>query len=204
MPSVVTLTGPGTATVTDDAALAIGAQTLAIVSAIGSAEIPGTISACLAEISANLGRIADQDKAIAKSISDLNIAVGTMAAASSENNSMQAMVAANQIATNNFQVAVTKEALTRAGIDQPTMPTLEDQMKTAVSDGVKFNIVATANGGITHFITSTITNTGQWIAGTAAYQTVSAWANKIKDSIASIEIPSAESLASRIKTGKIT
>jgi len=211
MPSVVTMTGPGTATITDDAAVAIAAQTAALGTAnaaliatigpVGPAT-PGTLKGTLAAINDNLGRIADQDKAIAKSLSDLTIAVGSMAAAVSESSSIQSMAAASQIETNNFQTQITKEALDRAGLPQPTLPTLEEQLKTSVKNGISFSTISAINGGATHFIKSTITSTGQWIAGTEAYMSVETYLAKIKDSILSIEVPSAESIKNKIFGGK--
>lgn len=210
MPTVVTLTGPGTGIVTDDAAVAITtvltpviqANYAAIIAQIGNAEVPGTMLACLAEINHNLGRIADQDKAIAKAIGDLNIAMGTMATASMANNSVQAMLAANTIQTNNFQTQVTKDALKRADIPEPEMPEFKEQIKTAVKEGIEFNAISRVNGAVTNFINTSIQDTATWIAGTAAYQTVSEYLKKAKDSILSIEISSGRSLASMLKTGK--
>lgn len=211
MPSVVTMTGPGTASVTDDTALAIKAQLVpvltsslnAIIAQIGNPEVPGTMLACLAEINSNLTRIADLDKSIAKSVSDLNIAIGTMASAQASNNAIQSVAVANQIATNNFQTQVTKEALERADLPQPKLPSLEEQLKTAVKEGIQFNSIATINGAITEFINSTIKATTAWIAGTAAFQTVKAYLDKVKESILAIEVPSGKSLASILQTGKV-
>lgn len=210
MPSVVTMTGPGLATVTDDTAVAITtaltpavtAGLNAIILQIGNPEVPGTVLACLAEINANLGRIADQDKAIAKAVSDLNVAMGTMATAAASNNAVQAMVAANQIQTNNFQTQVTKDALKRAEIPLPEIPEFKEQIKTAVQEGIEFNAISRVNGAITNFINTSIQDTATWIAGTAAYQTVESWLKSAKDSILSIEIYSGKTLDSILKSGK--
>lgn len=213
MPSVVTMTGPGSATVTDDAAVAIAAQTTALtaantalIAAIGPVgpAVPGTLKGTLAAINDNLGRIADQDKAIAKALSDLQIAVGTMSVAASNNNATNTILAANQIETNNFQTAVTKDALERAGLPLPKMATLEEQLKTSVENGILFSTVSRVSGAITHFLQSTITATAQWIAGTAPYMAVEAYLKKIKDSILAVEVPSLESIKNRIFGGKAT
>ena len=213
MPSVVTMSGPGNAIVSDDAAVAIAAQTTALtaantalIAAIGppGAAVPGTLKGTLAAINDNLGRIADQDKAIAKALYDLNIAVGTMASAVSDNNATQSMLAANQIETNNFQMQVTKDALTRAGLPEPKMPAFEEQMKTAVKNGISFSTISAANGAVQHFLKKTIVSTGEWIAGTAPYMAVEAYLKKIKDSILAVEVPSLESIKNRIFGGKAT
>jgi len=211
MPSVVNMTGPGTATVTDDAAAAIAAQTTAmgtanaaLIAAIGAPgpAVPGTLKGTLAAINDNLGRIADQDKAIAKALYDLNIAVGTMSVAVSDSNSTKTILAANQIETNNFQTAVTKDALKRAGLPEPKMPSLEEQLKTSVENGISFSLISTANGAIQHFLQKTIKSTAEWIAGTAPYMAVEAYLKKIKDAILAIEVPSLESIKNKIFSGR--
>jgi hypothetical protein len=211
MPSVVNMTGPGTATVTDDAAAAIALQTTAmgtanaaLIAAIGAPgpAVPGTLKGTLAAINDNLGRIADQDKAIAKALSDLQIAVGTISAAASNNNATNSCLAANQIETNNWQTAVTKDALKRAGLPEPKMPTLEEQLRTSVENGILFSTVSRVTGAITHFLQSTITSTALWISGTAPYMAVEAYLKKIKDTILAIEVPSLESIKNKIFSGR--
>ena len=128
MPSFVTMTGPGTATVTDDAAVAIAAQTTALTGAIalavtkiggipkppGSPNEPGTIIAIeaqIANVNTTLVRIADTENLIKDQLFSLNIALAGLTSATSNNTSVQTMLAVNQIKTNNFQVAVTKDGL---------------------------------------------------------------------------------------------
>jgi hypothetical protein len=214
MPTIGVMNGPGTVQIIDDAAAAITAQSLAVTGAlgagfgsiitqIGNAEVPGTILACLAEINGNLTRIADADQSISKGISDLNIAIGTMSAAMSENNSIMAISAANQIQTNNFQAQVTKDALARAGIPEPIMPPLKDQLKEAVTGGLTLNTVSVASGAVTQFVKSSVTSTAIWIAETTVYQTAAGFLSKAKDSILSILPPSVQSALSKAKTGKL-
>jgi hypothetical protein len=208
MPSVVTMTGPGTATVTDDAAIAITTVLTpavvtgftAIIAQIGNAEVPGTVLAELGQISYNLSRIADSDKAIAKAISDLNVAIGTISSAASESNAIQSMAVANQIKTSNFQMQATKDALKRADLPEPVVPEIKEQIKTAVVDGIEFGTIAAANGAINLAIKSTVQGTATWIAGTSAYQTIEGYLKQAKDSVLSIEIPSPASILSRAKS----
>ena len=208
MPSIVTMTGPGTATVTDDAAIAITAVLTpamtagftAIIAQIGNAEVPGTVLAELGQISYNLSRIADSDKAIAKALSDLNVAIGTISSAASESNAIQSMAVANQIKTSNFQIQATKDALKRADLPEPVVPEIKEQIKTAVTDGIQFGSIAAANGAINLAIKSTVQGTATWIAGTSAYQTIEGYLKQAKDSVLSIEIPSPASILSRAKS----
>lgn len=208
MPSIVTMTGPGTATVTDDAAIAITAVLTpavvtgftAIIAQIGNAEVPGTVLAELGQISYNLSRIADSDKAIAKALSDLNVAIGTISSAASESNAIQSMAVANQIKTSNFQIQATKDALKRADLPEPVVPEIKEQIKTAVTDGIEFGTIAAANGAINAAIKSTVQGTATWIAGTSAYQTIEGYLKQAKDSVLSIEVPSPASILSRAKS----
>jgi len=208
MPSIVTMTGPGTATVTDDAAIAITTVLTpavvtgftAIIAQIGNAEVPGTVLAELGQISYNLSRIADSDKAIAKALSDLNVAIGTISSAASESNAIQSMAVANQIKTSNFQIQATKDALKRADLPEPVVPEIKEQIKTAVTDGIQFGSIAAANGAINAAIKSTVQGTATWIAGTSAYQTIEGYLKQAKDSVLSIEVPSPASILSRAKS----
>jgi hypothetical protein len=202
------MTGPGTATVTDDAAIAITAVLTpavvtgftAIIAQIGNAEVPGTVLAELGQISYNLSRIADSDKAIAKALSDLNVAIGTISSAASESNAIQSMAVANQIKTSNFQIQATKDALKRADLPEPVVPEIKEQIKTAVTDGIEFGTIAAANGAINAAIKSTVQGTATWIAGTSAYQTIEGYLKQAKDSVLSIEVPSPASILSRAKS----
>jgi hypothetical protein len=202
------MTGPGTATVTDDAAIAITTVLTpavvtgfsAIIAQIGNAEVPGTVLAELGQISYNLSRIADSDKAIAKALSDLNVAIGTISSAASESNAIQSMAVANQIKTSNFQIQATKDALKRADLPEPVVPEIKEQIKTAVTDGIEFGTIAAANGAINAAIKSTVQGTATWIAGTSAYQTIEGYLKQAKDSVLSIEVPSPASILSRAKS----
>jgi len=214
MPSVVTMTGPGTATVTDDAAAAIALQTVAITTALNTLQatlygpgippapaLPGSIGACLSGINSSLTRIADYDKAIAKSISDLNIAIGSMAVSTSALTSITAHAAANQITTNNYQVQATTEALERSGLPPPSLPSEEDQLKAGVTSGLALHAAGVAQGAIGQFVTTNTLSLGQWIGETSAYQTVAGWVNQAKDSLISVLPPSVQSALDKAKGG---
>jgi hypothetical protein len=212
MPSFVKMTGPGEAFITDDAAIAITTVLTpavvtgfsAIIAQIGNAEVPGTVLAELGQISYNLSRIADSDKAIAKALSDLNVAIGTISSAASESNAIQSMAVANQIKTSNFQIQATKDALKRADLPEPVVPEIKEQIKTAVTDGIEFGTIAAANGAINAAIKSTVQGTATWIAGTSAYQTIEGYLKQAKDSVLSIQVPSPESILSRTKAATIS
>jgi len=208
MPSVVTMTGPGTATVTDDAAVAIFNQTLAqqaafnsIILQIGNTEVPGTLLAILSGINSSLANIADADKLIAKKLSDLNVSTGSVAVAQSSLTAVTAMAAASQIEQNNFQKQATLDALKRADLPEPVLPTLPAQIKTSVINGISLNHAAVVGGIVTDYITTNTAALGTWITGTKAYTTVAGWLSDAADSILGVLPPSVSSLFAKAKGG---
>ena len=144
MPTTVTMTGPGTSTVTDDAAVAIAAFATEYKAAMliqnkaitGNPAFPvpatlattftpgslGSIDSKLRIIAENLAAISDVSKGLASSISGLNSAIGAMSCTFSTGNALQASMIANQIQTNNHAVAAVNEALERTGQPKPTVP----------------------------------------------------------------------------------
>jgi hypothetical protein len=157
MPSFVTMTGPGTATVTDDAALAITAQTSALTAAItgavgtliGSSVIPGTLGAIdnkLDLIANQLTGLADNADILSKTVSDLKSSQAALVSLQQESNIMQTMAVSDQIDTNRFQTQVTNEALDRAGIPRPKMPPFLDTLKETLKKVKDFNVLVEAEG----------------------------------------------------------
>jgi hypothetical protein len=157
MPSFVTMTGPGTATVTDDAALAITAQTAtlsaaieaAVLQLIGSSIIPGTLGAIdnkLDLIANQLTGLADNADILSKTVSDLKSSQAALVSLQQESNIMQTMAVSDQIDTNRFQTQVTNEALDRAGIPRPTMPPFLDTLKETIKKIKDFNVLVEAEG----------------------------------------------------------
>ena len=157
MPSFVTMTGPGTATVTDDAALAITAQTSALTAAItgavgtliGSSVIPGTLGAIdnkLDLIANQLTGLADNADILSKTVSDLKSSQAALVSLQQESNIMQTMAVSDQIDTNRFQTQVTNEALDRAGIPRPKTPPFLDTLKETIKKIKDFNVLVEAEG----------------------------------------------------------
>jgi hypothetical protein len=195
MPSIGTMTGPGTVTITDDTSLAVIAQTTAIVAAltkiqgIPATPLPGTlvtIDANLFAIQKNLGRIADLQQSISGSLSKVNIAVGSLATAQASSNVLQAAMVANQVQTNNYTVAATEQTLEATG--QPAVvvkPPLE-QLQKVVKDAVEFNGIAAAQGAVTNFITGSAKDIGTWVTQTKVYTTAAKWLEDAIDNLVSI------------------
>jgi len=194
---------PVTATVVDTASVGIGAfaavleaNIAALALQIGNGVIPGTLSGELAQISYNLSRIADTKKSVAKALSDLNVALGTVAVAKSEGNAVASMVTANKISTDNFYKA--------ASGDTPELPPIKDMIKEALKDSGQLSSAASIAGFANSAIKQTVQGTATWISGTSAYQTVEGYLKQAKDSVLSIEIPSPASILSKTKAATIS
>ena len=201
MATTVTMTGPGTTTIVNDAAAAIALQTTAL-----TAELV-FIDADLFQININIAKLVDQAKVSAKALSDLQVSIAGLSAATSNSAVIQAAAAANQIQTNNFQVAATKQTLEATGQPVPTMPPVVDQMKTVVTDSLVLNAAATAEGAITNFIQTQAAAAQTWLVGTEVYKDVASWLKKQKDTLVAAIFPpskdtieSASKAASGIKT----
>lgn len=213
MPSFVTMTGPGTATVSDDAALAIAAQTTALTAAITAFTVAikgvpttptgGTLSAIDADLSAiskSISRIADTEATIASQLQNLNIALAGLTSATSNNTSVQTMLAVNQIKTNNFQVAVTKDGLKAAGVPEPVMPTITEQIQAAINDALEFASLARIGGFFTDTLNGIITGISTFITGTEIYKTVAAKLEEFKQALLVVLPPSAASIKTAVET----
>jgi len=194
---------PVTASVVDTAAVGIGAfaavleaNIAALALQIGNGVIPGTLSGELAQINYNLSRIADTKKSVAKALSDLNVALGTVAVAKSEGNAVASMVTANKISTDNFYKA--------ASGDTPELPPIKDMIKEALKDSGQLSSAASIAGFANSTIKRTVQGTATWISGTSAYQTVEGYLKQAKDSVLSIEVPSPASILSKTKAATIS
>jgi hypothetical protein len=197
---------PVTASVVDTASVGIGTfvtvleanlASLALqIGVPGTAEVPGTLIAELGQINYNLSRIADTKKSVAKALSDLNVALGTVAVAKSEGNAVASMVTANKISTDNFYKA--------ASGDTPELPPIKDMIKEALKDSGQLSSAASIAGFANSAIKRTVQGTATWISGTSAYQTVEGYLKQAKDSVLSIEIPSPASILSKTKAATIS
>jgi hypothetical protein len=200
MPSIGSMTGPGTVTITDDTAAAVALQTTAIVAALtkiqGAPAIPGTlwsIDANLLAIVKNLGRIADLQQTISGSMASVNIGVGSVATAQSAGNVLQAAMVANQVQTNNYTVEATKQTLAATGQPAVVLPPAAEQLQKVVKDAVEFNGIAAAQGAVTNFITSSAKDIGTWVTQTKVYTTAAKWLEGAIDNLVSYLPPSLKS-----------
>jgi len=179
--------GTGTLTIADTTALAIEAQTAAITAQMGLliAELERT-RYTMVGIVVQLGEVATQSQSMSKGVSDLNSALGSVKVAVADAATTQQSLAANIIKTNNFNAAVTKQALTASGQKIPEVPPIIDQIKETVKDGFVMHQVQFASNYINLKITDTIESLTTWITGMQVYQSIAGWLTKQKDAVLSV------------------
>jgi hypothetical protein len=183
MPSVVTMTGPGTATVTDDAAAAILLQN-------SQQLIWNTkIFAALSQINNSLQTIKDNSKVTAKATSDLQIAIASVATATSSATVIKAAEASSNIKKNNFEMQVTKASLEKTGQEVPKEPPMVEQIKEVVKDSMTMNSIAVAEGAVTNFITTQAASIATWIVETEVYRGITEYVKKAKDTLLTAIFP---------------
>lgn len=177
MPSVVTMTGPGTATVTDDAAVAIGLQTTM------QTAWNAKIFAALAQINNSLQTIKDNSKITAKATADLQIAIASVATATSSATVIKAAEASSNIKKNNFDMAVTKAALVKTGQEVPPETPMVEQITTTIKDSMTMNAAAVAEGAVTNFVTTQAASIATWLVETEVYRGIVEYVKRAKDTL---------------------
>lgn len=184
MATVITMTGPGTTTVALDAvALAITAASTASVVKLTA------IQAALVEVNKAVRELKNNTGVSAKALKDLQIAVSSVATATSSQTVIQAAAASNQIKTNNFQVQATKDALIATGQPVPVEPPIVEQITTTIKDSMQMNGIAVAQGAVTNFITSSAASIQVMITNTEVYKTVAGFLEESINTITSAILP---------------
>jgi len=191
---------PVQVTVTNDYAARIEAEALVLSSLIaslmlqlGNGVTPLTIAGVLSGVNDSLASMADRKKEIAKFLSDLNIATGSVATAKATHGATLTIAAASQIEINNFYQA--------ASPDKPVMKPLDDQFKTVIINGNLIQSASRASGLAIGFVSSSVAEVGTWITGSNAYKTVAKWISDSIDTIGAQISSSAQSLWAKIKGG---
>jgi len=191
-------------TITDTYGPAVIAQTAALIKALtllqtaissptGLPALPGSLVACLSGINSSLTRIADSKAVLAKSLSDLNISIGTLTVANNQARVILNQQTANAIQNSNFYMANSP--------DKPTMPPVQDQLKKAIVDSSTLQSVATASNMFNSFVSSSVSKTQTWITGTDTYQTAVTWVKSAVATITGSFTASAQSILTKIKGG---
>ena len=177
MPSIVTMTGPGTATITDDAAAAI------ILQNTQQLFWNTKIFAALAQINNSLQTIKDNSKVTAKATADLQIAIASVATATSSATVIKAAEASSNIKKNNFDMAVTKATLVKTGQEVPVEPPMVTQLTEVVKDSMTMNAAAVAEGAITNFVTTQAASIATWLIETEVYRGIVEYVKRAKDTL---------------------
>lgn len=183
MPSIVTMTGPGTATITDDAAAAI------ILQNTQQLFWNTKIFAALAQINNSLQTIKDNSKVTAKATADLQIAIASVATATSSATVIKAAEASSNIKKNNFDMAVTKATLVKTGQEVPVEPPMVTQLTEVVKDSMTMNAAAVAEGAITNFVTTQAASIATWIVQTEVYRGATEFLKRAKDTLVNAIFP---------------
>jgi len=183
MPITGTMTGPGTVTITDDAAAAIQLQTELLLAQ------NERLIAVQNQMNNALNAMIDRTELSSKSLSDVNIAIAGIAVALSKMNVIVAASASNQIKTNNFQVQATKDALERSGQPVPKEASVTDQLAESVSDALSMNAAVTSSGVLISYIQDTAGAIASWLASTAVYKTVEKWVSESFNSLTQSLVP---------------
>jgi len=201
IPAILPAFVPVTCTVTDTYGLAVGAEMTTILTMIGkliavigdSSVPPGSLAASLNGINSSLTRIADTKKALASSLSNLNIAIGALAVARSHHASVLNHSTSSNVQSNNYYQA--------ASPDKPSLPTEEKQLSTAVSSGAKLDSAGKVQSAAVSVSSKAISTVNTWILNSGIYQTVGNWLGSYKDSIVALLPPSVQSALDKTKGG---
>jgi hypothetical protein len=145
--------------------------------------------AALSQINNSVQAMKDNAKLTAKAVSDMQIALASVATATSSQTVITAAMASNQIKTNNFQMQATKDALIRTGQPVPVIPPIVDQLTEVVKDSVTMNGVAVAEGAVVSYIVSQTGAIAVWITETDIYRDLTAWLKQAKDTIIGVVLP---------------
>jgi len=191
---------PVTVTVTNNYAAQIEAESLvlsaliaSLMGQVGTGITPLTIVGVLSGVNDSLSSMADRKKEIAKFLSDLNIATGSVATAKSTHGAVLTMATANQIEINNFYQA--------AAPDKPVMKPLDEQFTTSIKNGTLIESASKTAGLAIGFVSSSIAQVGSWITGSETYRSVVKWISDSIDTIGAQISLSAQSIWAKIKGG---
>jgi len=191
---------PVNATVTNDYAVNIEAESLvlsaliaSLMTQLGNGNSNMTIAGVLSGVNDSLTRMADTKIAMAKALANLSIAVAANSVATSAHTSTISTLGGSDLEKNNFYKATSP--------DTPVMPTVTEQLKVSVTNGGLLQTAGRAANIASSFIISSISKVGSWITGSKPYQSVVNWLSDTVDTIGATITSSARSLLAKIKGG---
>jgi hypothetical protein len=163
--------------------------------------LPGTLTAIDSDlnlIAYQLMRIADNSKKVLDVLHSIKIATEAQTSVLTDSNTMQAIVVASQVEANDFQRAVTEQALTSSGQEIPKLPPFMTRMKAQVKSALDMVSVARVEGFVNQLFKDSLKNITLYAEGTAIYKTVSAKLEEYKQAVLSVETPSLATVKSKI------
>jgi len=196
MPTVITMTGPGTATIVDDAAAEIALLNTMLQLQLGLLTTEITqLRLTIADVGNHAGRLADNSDFTSKSLDDHNSTWGSIATKLDALHSTIQAGVTNQVQKNNFDKEVTKQGMVNNGETPPPEPSLKEQITQTIKDASVMDQVMKAEGIVKKKITDAIEEIEHWIESTAIYQSITGWLKRQKDLLLSaIKLPSAKTL----------
>jgi len=196
MPTTVTMSGPGTTTIVDDAAAAITAQTAALTAAINAQTLVlKQLQGTLANVTSALSSIADNAKASSGAITSVAKAVGSASSAVSDAAVTQQAMASSVIEKNTLDTAITKQSMSNIGVPLPELPSTIDQLKEQLKKGTIMSEVAKVEGFIKDKINSSVSDATEWAKKAIGVDQVIDNVKKQADAIITPTVKSAEAIA---------
>jgi hypothetical protein len=167
---------PVVTTIVDTDAAAIIAKTAALELTLLS------VDSDLFSLNSNLAKYLEQQQAITDLIGAIDVAIQGYAASISYQTIMVASAASNQIQTNNFNNAVTKD-------ESVKMPSLPEQYTQTIQDAILIKEAANGAAIVTNFATEQAGKTIGWITGTETYKDTQGWLGRQIDRIKALLFP---------------
>lgn len=208
MPSTVTLvtSSGGTATVIDQSDVAIGALTTALSAQtavlVQISNVLGNAANTLIDLKAELTSIGESIQSVKETLDALSTTAATA-------NAIKAMEVSTEIKKTNFEMAATKESLARAGLPEPTVPSVSDQMKSSVKDSFILMKEGETAAFVSNQFSHLVANVLNWIKNhlpTIYVQNVVDWLKRKASAIFKPNLPpnAVDAAKKQANNGKVT
>ena len=192
MVTTVVATAPGSTTIVEDTAAAVGLQSAKQVAddAKSLAQQAAQLSEIervrntLAAMALSMSSCADSSKSISSKLDNINSAIGGMQTAIQDQTLTMQSIGANQMKKNAFDQSLTEQKLNETG-QQATLDAvmarlsnIEEIMKQDVRDGMIVHAEIKAQGFVITKIEDATDSIQSWIKNSDIYQTVVGWLDK--------------------------
>jgi hypothetical protein len=189
-----------------EAMLTLRAQTaahIAIAEKLGgqtTPSLPGTLTAIdvdLNQIAYHLSRIADNNKKITELLWNIELNGKAQVAAMNTANRLHGVMVATTKEKNDFDRALTEQALTLSGQPIPKLPPWPERIKQTIKDATEMVSITRLEGYATDLMKDTMQDISTYLQSTIIYRTISAKLDQFKQAVLSIETPSIASIKSK-------